>query len=173
MQKIGIIGPNSSHCSEKLYEFGVELGEKLFYSNRILICGGMGGFMEAVCCGAKKNPNTFNGQTIGILPTDDESSANPHIDIPIPTGIGVARNLIIINSSDILITAGGGAGTLSEISFAWQKRKRVLCVTSFGGWAKELAGISLDSRAEGLLVPVSNIEEIMNELAKFYEMIGK
>lgn len=171
MQRIGIIGPNRSHCSEMLYEFGIVLGKKLCIPNRILICGGMGGFMEAVCCGMKKSPDTFNGQTIGILPTDDESSANPYIDIPIPTGIGVARNLIIINSSDILITAGGGAGTLSEISFAWQKRKTVLCVTSFEGWARELAGISLDSRAKGLLIPVNSIEEIVNELDKFYKMV--
>jgi uncharacterized protein (TIGR00725 family) len=78
--------------------------------------------------------------------------------------MSIARNIIIIQTADIIIAAGGGAGTLSEIAFAWQLEKKVLCVTLFEGWAKELAGRNLDDRQSGLLVPVNSIEEILKNL---------
>ncbi len=164
MKKIGIIGPNTPVCSEELYNFGVELGREIASPDRVIICGGRGGFMEAVCKGVKQSPDTFPTQTIGILPEDTDEKANSYVDIAIPTGIGLARNLIIINSVDIIISAGGGAGTLSEIAFAWQRNKKVLCITTYGGWTAELAGKELDKRAEGLLIPVSGIEEIKRYL---------
>jgi uncharacterized protein (TIGR00725 family) len=147
-------------CSEQLYAFGVQLGKKIGTENHSIICGGMGGFMEAVCKGVKSSSNSYQGQTIGILPGVDPREANQFIDVAIPTGMGIARNIIIIRMADIVIAAGGGAGTLSEIAFAWQMKKRVLCVTAFEGWAKDLAGKNLDKRQEGLLVPVETIREI-------------
>lgn len=164
MKNIGIIGPNKSMCSKELYDFGVELGKRLSSPDRVFVCGGLGGFMEAVCCGAKQSDKTFSGQTIGILPDAVTDNANPYIDIPVATGQGIARNIIIVNTADIIIAAGGGAGTLSEIAFAWQQKKTVLCVTLFDGWAKELAGKNLDNRADGLLIPVKSIEEILKHL---------
>ncbi len=160
MKKIGIIGPNTKMCSAELYNLGVLLGNKIAAKNRAIVCGGLGGFMEAVCKGVKQSPHTFIGQTIGILPDEKASSANQYIDTAIPTGTGIARNLLIVRAADIIIAAGGGAGTLSEIAFAWQIEKKVLCVTLFDGWAKELAGKNLDSRANDLLIPVNSIEEI-------------
>jgi predicted Rossmann-fold nucleotide-binding protein len=138
MKKIGIIGPNKSMCDQKLYEFGVHLGRQTATNARTFVCGGLGGFMEAVCKGVKQSPDTFNGQTIGILPDAVTDNVNAYIDIPIATG----------------------AGTLSEIAFAWQQKKTVLCVTLFDGWSKELAGRNLDNRANGLLIPVNSIDEI-------------
>ena len=164
MKKIGIIGPNNKMCSKELYDFGVQLGKQIAAKDRTIICGGLGGFMEAVCQGVKQSPDTFIGQTVGILPDEKADTANPYIDIAIPTGAGIARNIIIIRTVDIIIAAGGGAGTLSEIAFAWQLEKRVLCITLFEGWAKELAGRNLDSRQSGLLIPVNNIEEILKLL---------
>ena len=164
MKKIGIIGPNKSMCSKELFDFGVELGRRISTPDRTIICGGLGGFMEAVCKGAKESQYTFNGQTIGILPEEVSDNANPFIDTAIATGMGLARNIIIINSADIIIAAGGGAGTLSEIAFAWQKKKTVLSITLFDGWAKELAGKNLDGRANGLLIPVNTIDEILKHL---------
>ncbi|MDP3446212.1 MAG: TIGR00725 family protein [Ignavibacteria bacterium] len=164
MNNIGIIGPDTTNCTKEIYDFGVSLGEHLAIKDRFIICGGMGGFMEAVCSGVKKSANTFNGQTIGILADDKKECANKFIDIPIPTGIGFARNIIIVNSSDIIIAAGGGAGTLSELAFAWQKKKKVLCISAFNGWAKELGGRQLDKRYEGLFIPVKGIDEILSHL---------
>lgn len=164
MRKIGIIGPNKSMCSQQLYDFGVALGRQTATKDRTFVCGGLGGFMEAVCKGVKQSPDTFNGQTVGILPDDTTDNANPFIDTAVATGAGIARNIIIVQTADIIIAAGGGAGTLSEIAFAWQLNKTVLCVTQFDGWAKELAGKNLDSRHNGLLIPVSTIDEILNHL---------
>jgi hypothetical protein len=161
---IGIIGPNKSGCSEELYKFGEILGQRLSSNNRTIICGGLGGFMEAVCKGTKCSTNTFYGQTIGILPDATSEMVNPYVDIVIPTGIGIARNIIIINSADIIIAAGGGAGTLSELAFAWQKKKRVLCVSEFGGWASKIANKDLDNRAKGLLIAVESISDILDFL---------
>ena len=133
-------------CSEDIYDFGVQLGLHIATKDRTIICGGHGGFMEAVCKGAKQSQDTFSGQTVGILPDENADKANPYIDLAIPTGAGIARNIIIVRTAEILIAAGGGAGTLSEIAFAWQLGKKVLCVTLFDGWAKELAGKNLDER---------------------------
>ena len=164
MLKIGVIGPNQSGCSEELYKYGVDLGSQLAATQSHIICGGMGGFMEAICKGVKQSVDTFKGQTVGILPGETAVNANNYVDLAIPTGLGIARNIIIINSSDIIIAAGGGAGTLSELAFAWQKKKKVLCITEFGGWAEELSGRNLDGRIEGLLVPIETIEEILTHI---------
>lgn len=166
IKKIGIIGPSKSACKDEIYDFGIKLGEQICSPDRFIICGGLDGFMEAVCRGVKQSDKTFCGQTIGILPEDNTENANQYIDVAIPTGIGFARNIIIINSSDIIIAAGGGAGTLSELAFAWQKKKTVLCVTQFGGWSNELSNKNIDNRSNGLFVPVKNIDEIINFLEK-------
>lgn len=147
-------------CNKELYDFGVQLGQQIATKDRTFVCGGLGGFMEAVCKGVKQTPETFNGQTLGILPDDTTDNASPFIDTAVATGQGIARNIIIVRTADIIIAAGGGAGTLSEIAFAWQLNKKVLCVTLFEGWAKELAGRNLDERKTELLIPVSSIDEI-------------
>jgi uncharacterized protein (TIGR00725 family) len=164
MKKIGIIGPNNKMCSKELYDFGVRIGHQIATKDRTFVCGGLGGFMEAVCKGVKLTPDTFNGQTVGILPDDTVENANPFIDTAIATGQGIARNIIIVQTADIIIAGGGGAGTLSEIAFAWQLGKTVLCLTNFEGWAKELAGKNLDDRQNGLLIPVNSIDDILKHL---------
>jgi uncharacterized protein (TIGR00725 family) len=164
MNRIGIIGPNERLCSQDLYNFGIILGRHIANKDRTFVCGGLGGFMESVCKGIKQSPDSFKGQTIGILPGVNVDTANPFIDLPIATGVGIARNIQIVQTVDILIAAGGGAGTLSEIAFAWQLKKKVLCVTLFDGWAKELAGKNLDDRHRGFLIPVNSIGEILLNL---------
>lgn len=151
-------------CEDVLYDFGVSLGRNIANPTRQFVCGGMGGFMEAVCKGVKSSQSSFLGQTIGILPSSTPQEANQYIDIVLPTGLGIGRNLLVVQAADILIAAGGGAGTLSEIAIAWQLEKQVLCVTKYDGWAKELAGKCLDHRASGLLIPVRSIDEIINFL---------
>lgn len=112
LPRIGIIG--SSECSLEIRKIAFEVGYGVAKKGAVLICGGLGGVMEAACEGAKK----ANGLTIGILPGFDRGEANPFVDIPIATGISIARNLIIVRSSDALIAIAGGFGTLSEIGFA-------------------------------------------------------
>ena len=90
------------------------VGRALAQAGAVLICGGRGGVMEAACRGAK----AAGGITIGILPGTDRHGANPFVDIPIVTGIGVARNAIITRTAQAVVAVGGGYGTLSEIALA-------------------------------------------------------
>jgi hypothetical protein len=80
----------------------------------VLVCGGLGGMMFAVAEGAK----SAGGQTVGILPGNVRSAANPFIDTVIPTGLGVYRNAVLVNACDAVIAIHGAYGTLSEIAFA-------------------------------------------------------
>ncbi|RKX71024.1 TIGR00725 family protein, partial [candidate division WOR-3 bacterium] len=93
----------------------------------ILICGGMGGVMEAACKGARE----AGGLTIGILPGNSIESANPYVDIPIATGFGEARNVIITRTAQALIAIDGKYGTLSEIAFAIIFRKPVIGINTW------------------------------------------
>jgi uncharacterized protein (TIGR00725 family) len=93
----------------------------------VLVCGGLGGVMEAACRGAKEGGAT----TIGILPGSDRSAANPFVDLAIPTGLGEARNALVVRSADALIAVGGGYGTLSEIALALKAGKRVAGIESW------------------------------------------
>lgn len=109
---IGVIGGAS--CSQEIYQLAVEVGKGIAKSGNILICGGLGGVMEAACKGAK----SVGGLTIGVLPGRLKSEANPWVDIPIITGMGVARNVIVVRSSDSIIAIDGEYGTLSELAIA-------------------------------------------------------
>jgi uncharacterized protein (TIGR00725 family) len=157
--QIGVIGSNSSQCSEELYDFAYQLGLFLGRKGNTVLNGGMQGVMEAVSKGVQDSKNV-NSKVIGILPFDNDMKANEFLDIVIPTGIGFARNSVLVLSSDILIALGGGAGTLNEISYAWQFGKKVFCYTGSDGWSKKLAGQNLDSRKENLLIGFGTLEKL-------------
>ena len=162
---IGIIGPNADKCNDEIYDFAFELGVRLGIKNIYLVSGGKLGIMEAVFKGAKSISNS-RLLTIGIIPEEERKYANDFCDVVIPTGIGTARNKIIINTSDIIIAIAGGAGTLSEIAFAWQMKKPIIAYTGFEGWAKDLAGKTIDNQSN---IPVSSavcLEEIMEQIDK-------
>ena len=91
-----------------------QVGRELAKRGAMVACGGLGGVMEAVCKGAK----SAGGTTIGILPGDDPSAANRWVDIPICTGLGYARNVIVVKTGRAVIAVGGAYGTLSEIGHA-------------------------------------------------------
>ena len=103
-------------------EVAERVGRSLGQRSCILVCGGLGGVMEAACRGAKAT----GGTTIGILPSLDRASANPYVDIAIPTGMGEMRNALIVRGVDGLIAVGGGFGTLSEIALALKAGKPVI-----------------------------------------------
>lgn len=112
--RIGVIG--SARCSQNIYRLGEKVGEGIARRGAILICGGLGGVMEAACKGAK----AAGGLTVGILPGVRADDANPYVDIPVVTGLSLARNLLVVRSSQALIAIEGGYGTLSEIAFSLQ-----------------------------------------------------
>jgi uncharacterized protein (TIGR00725 family) len=117
---IAVIGARS--CDQRVYELAYQAGQEIARQGYTLICGGLGGVMEAACHGAK----SAGGKTVGILPGDDPAAANPYVDTPIATGLGVARNLIIIHSARAVLAIDGSFGTLSELAFALQLNKPVV-----------------------------------------------
>ncbi len=91
-----------------------ETGREIARQGASLVCGGLGGVMEAACRGAAGE----GGTTVGILPGDNPDAANPYVQIPIATGIGYARNVAVVRSAGAVIAIGGSYGTLSEIAYA-------------------------------------------------------
>lgn len=122
---IGIIGGAAPTLGEEMTAEAV--GRALAEAGAALICGGLGGVMEAACRGAK----SAGGLTIGVLPGTDSSEANPYVDIPIVTGMRCARNVIIARTAQAVIAVGGSYGTLSEIGFALSFGKPVV---GLGTW---------------------------------------
>ena len=108
---IGVIGPG--RCSGKVKKTAEVIGQAIAAAGATLVCGGLGGVMEAAAKGAKAE----DGKTIGIIPSDQKKDANKYIDIVIPSGIGEARNLLIIRTADVVIALPGMFGTLSEMAF--------------------------------------------------------
>jgi len=111
---IAVIGGSSP--SPQDLEIAEEVGREIARHGAVLICGGLGGVMEASCRGAHGE----GGLTVGILPGDNPTTANPFVSIPIVTGIGYARNPIVVKSSRAVIAVGGSYGTLTEIAYAIQ-----------------------------------------------------
>jgi uncharacterized protein (TIGR00725 family) len=118
-----------------------EVGRLIAASGAVLVCGGLGGVMEAAARGAKR----AGGTTVGILPGHDRGAANPFLDVVVTTGIGEARNLAVVSSGDAVIAVGGQFGTLSEIGLAAKIGRPVVLLHS---WHVALPGI--DVTREGL-----------------------
>ena len=128
---IGLIG--GREITEAQDALAEEVGAGLAALGLTLICGGKGGAMAAACRGMARG----GGLSIGLLPDNDWSAANPHVSIPIATGIGVARNAIIARASLCLIAVGGGYGTLSEVAFGLQFGRPVFALAG----APEVEGV--------------------------------
>jgi len=133
---IAVIG--GAECSEEVAEMAEEVGRELAKQGAVVICGGLGGVMEAVCRGASEE----GGITVGVLPGDDRKNANSCVGIPIVTGIGYARNTIVVKSGQAVIAVNGSYGTLSEIAFAMQYGIPVIGLDT---WNLSISGKADDS----------------------------
>lgn len=110
-----------------------EVGAELARADAVLVCGGLGGVMEASCAGARQE----GGTTVGLLPGHDRAAANPHLDVVLATGLGELRNGLIVRAADAVIAVGGGYGTLSEVGFALRLGRPVV---GLGTWELSRAG---------------------------------
>jgi uncharacterized protein (TIGR00725 family) len=110
--RIGVIGPRTAGV--ETLTVAEEVGLEIARQGAVLVCGGLGGVMEAAARGAKR----AGGLTIGILPGDSAQEANKFIDVPVVTGMGEARNVLVVRSSNAVIAIAGSYGTLSEIALA-------------------------------------------------------
>ncbi len=135
---IGIIGAGT--CSPEVSGIAEEVGKNVAEMDAILICGGLGGVMEAASRGAK----ITGGMTVGILPGESCRDANEYIDTVIVTNMGHARNVLIAHSSDVLIAVDGEYGTLSEIALGLKIGKPVIALNS--QW--KIKGVRIASSAK-------------------------
>ncbi|HYK81696.1 MAG TPA: TIGR00725 family protein [Gemmatimonadales bacterium] len=117
---IAVVGGSS--CTSEEAEWATTVGRLLAHSGAVLLCGGLGGVMEAAARGAAQ----AGGLTIGILPGDDPAEANSSIAVAIPTGMGEMRNALLVRAARAVIAIGGGWGTLSEIALAQRMRTPVV-----------------------------------------------
>ena len=160
---IAVIGPSADTCTPEIYDFSRKLGKALAAGGYNIATGGLYGIMEAVFKGAKDAPAS-NCTCVGIIPSAGKEMANPFCDVVISTGMGIARNFILVQSADAVVALGGGAGTLSELTIAWQTGKKVICCTQFEGWAREFSNRGIDNRNFRPFVPAKGIKEILKAL---------
>jgi uncharacterized protein (TIGR00725 family) len=124
--QVAVCGPRE--CDDELRRLAAETGRLLAARGAVVICGGYGGVMAAVAHGAA----SAGGTVVGILSGADRAHADPHLSIVIPTGLGQARNAVIVNSGDAVIVVGGSWGTLSELALAMRGGRAP--VVQLGGW---------------------------------------
>jgi uncharacterized protein (TIGR00725 family) len=122
--QVAVIGSGKS--SDEIWKMAQDLGRRLAEEGHTIVCGGLGGVMEAVCCGARE----AGGLAIGILPGEKEE-ANQFVGAAIATGMGHARNVLIVKSADVIIALPGEYGTLSEVALALKMGKRVISLKSW------------------------------------------
>lgn len=177
---IAVIGNGFAESGSEEYETAERIGELLIDSGHRLLTGGLGGVMEAASKGARTSSSYMEGDILGILPGLDPEDANEFVDVAIPTGLGIGRNMIVTNA-DAVIAVGGGTGTLSEMAFAWQKGKLLIALI-LPGWSGELAGRRMDERTRHPDIPDDRVREaetpeeavrILNSMLPLYMKGGK
>ena len=141
----------NSSCSPEEAKLAQTIGELLAERGAILVCGGLGGVMEAACHGAKSK----GGLTVGILPGQDSSTANPWVDVPVVTAIGEARNVAVVRSAQAVIAIGGGYGTLSEIAYAL---KSGIPIIGLNTWS-----LSRNGRQDDSIIRVQSAAEAVDK----------
>lgn len=109
---MAVVGPGEPSSEEAAR--AEEVGRLLAEAGAVVVCGGLGGAMEAVCRGA----SSAGGLTLGILPGHDRREANQYVEVAVPTGMGEMRNALVVRAADAVIAVGGAYGTLSEIALA-------------------------------------------------------
>jgi hypothetical protein len=152
---VAVIGASKATSEEA--RLAEEVGKELALRQVTLVCGGMGGVIEAACRGASLN----GGLTIGILPGNSREEANPYVQIPIVSSIGFARNIMVVKSAQAVIAIGGAYGTLSEIAYALQIELPVIALNS---WSMSQNGKSDSAviKAENALEAVTKALDLIN-----------
>jgi uncharacterized protein (TIGR00725 family) len=135
---IGVIGAGLPAARAADLHAAEAVGRGVARGGGVVVCGGLGGVMEAACRGAR----SAGGLTIGLLPGTDRSAANPFVEVAIPTGLGELRNGLVVRTADALIAIGGEWGTLSEIALAAKAGKPVVGVDTWDLGRDEIEVVS-------------------------------
>jgi len=147
---VSVIGGHN--CNKEVEQLAQNLGKNLAKVVDILVSGGLTGTMKAVCQGFKAG----GGLTIGIIPSYDKDDANQFVDIVIPTGLGLARNVLVVKSADVVVALPGEAGTLSEIAYCLQFGIPVISLKSW-----DIPGV----------IKVETVEEAIKEVKRLLEKL--
>jgi uncharacterized protein (TIGR00725 family) len=148
---IAVIGEGTASEGSRPWCLAEELGEQLVDAGYRVLNGGLGGVMEAVSRGARHSASHAPGMIIGLLPGDEPGAANSYLDVSLATGLGHLRNSLVAHA-DAVVAIGGGAGTLSEMAFAWM-HGRMLLAYRVDGWSGRLAGTRVDDRIRFTSIP--------------------
>ena len=133
---IAVIGPSAGTPAE--LAIGQEVGRLIAEAGAVLVCGGMGGVMEAAAGGCAD----AGGRSVGILPSESRLDANPYLTVAVATGLGEARNAIVVRTADAVVAIRGEFGTLSEIALALKMGKPVI---GLGTWELAKDGVPVDA----------------------------
>ncbi len=150
--QVAVIG--DSAAAPELLRLAESLGARIARLGCTLVTGGRGGIMEAASRGACR----AGGVVIGILPGTDFADGNRWCSAVLPTGLGHARNALTALAGDAVVAIGGGAGTLSELAFAWIHGRPILVLQGSGGWADGLPGHGLDARGSSTITACADLD---------------
>ena len=166
---ISVCGSDGSdeHLSNYALDTAEKVGRLIALKGGVVVCGGRGGIMRAVCKGAKEE----NGITVGILPESKEE-ANEFVDIPIVTGLGHRRNFLVVDAADAVIAIGGRWGTLNEISFSMVFEKPIILIKGTGGCVDEIANGQIMQDIESTYYVADSAEDAVEKAFEFFKSIG-
>lgn len=175
---ISIAGSARSEKGSYEYNLAFEVGKAIIDNGYRLLTGGLGGIMEAASKGARSSTKYREGDIIGMLPGFDRNFSNEYVDIHIPTGLDVYRNVIVANSCAV-IAISGGAGTLTEIGNAWSLQKLIIGMEGTKGWSSKLAGTKIDDRVryedipEDQVFPAKTANEALEIINKYIDRYNR
>ena len=164
---VAVIG--NSQASAEALRIAEKLGRLVVEHGWRLVTGGLGGVMEAASRGAHRASGYREGDVIGILPGSNPALGNRWVDIAIPTGMGHARNVLVVATADAVVAIGGGAGTLSEMALAWQLG-RPLVGLLVAGHSLRFAGQALDDTRSEAVWPAEDADQAV---ARLEELFGR
>jgi uncharacterized protein (TIGR00725 family) len=133
---VAVVGPSAGTPAE--LALGEEIGRLIGRAGAVLVCGGMGGVMEAAASGCAE----AGGKSVGVLPGDSRLDANPYLTVAVATGMGEGRYVVVVRTADVVIAVHGEFGTLSEIALALKIGKPVV---GLGTWELGRGGLPVDA----------------------------
>jgi uncharacterized protein (TIGR00725 family) len=167
--QISVVGFDADSCTEVARDAAYRVGQAIAREGGTVVCGGLGGVMEAACRGARDE----GGSAVGIVPSADSAQANEYCDFVVATGLGRSRNFVVAYSGDAIIVVGGGAGTLIEIAAAYQAAKPIVAVKGTGGVADAWAGKHVDERRTVMILGGSSAEDSVKKAIRELSRTGR
>lgn len=161
---VAVVGSGSA--GEDLAEHARRVGATIAEAGAGLVCGGRDGVMAAAARGAHEVLGPGSGRIVGLLPGSGRNEANPWLDLVLPTGMGHARNVLVVMAADAVVAVGGESGTLSELAHAWHLQRPVAAWVPAGGWGARLAGQPIDGRRNDRVEPLHSRSELREWLRR-------